>query len=93
MASSRKARSADASQARLEDIVARQLAEYALGGRTVTVGLSGGIDSVVLLDVLRIYWPAEAAVSLTTASGEKRPWPLALSACTHTWLPPSEVGV
>jgi len=53
MAGSRTARAADRGVARIDQVVEDQLRRRIAAGTTLTVGLSGGIDSVVLLDVLR----------------------------------------
>lgn len=53
MANSRKARAAEASASAIAAIVEQELRPHVVSGETVTVGLSGGVDSVVLLDLLR----------------------------------------
>ncbi len=53
MGSSRNPRSAERLAKHLDVRVAEELARYACAGATVTVGLSGGIDSIVLLDTVR----------------------------------------
>jgi tRNA(Ile)-lysidine synthase len=58
MAGSRTVRNAEPIQRRLEHVVAKQLSETMRRGQTVTAALSGGIDSVVLLDLLRRVGPA-----------------------------------
>lgn len=57
MASSRMRRSAEGIVARLEGVVARCLEVELPDRRQVTVALSGGIDSIVLLDVVRAIAP------------------------------------
>ena len=56
MASSRKAPSAEFTS-RLEAQVAAEMAAHVVSGTTVTAGLSGGIDSIVLLALLRRIAP------------------------------------
>ena len=53
MANSRTRQSADRLRERLTGIVERRISLHARRGETVTVGLSGGVDSVVLLDLMR----------------------------------------
>jgi tRNA(Ile)-lysidine synthase len=57
MASSRKAPSAEFTS-RLEAQVAAEMAAHVASGTTVTAGLSGGIDSIVLLALLRRIGPS-----------------------------------
>jgi len=53
MANSRKRQSADHLRKRLIRTVEHQISPHARRGETVTVALSGGVDSVVLLDLMR----------------------------------------
>jgi tRNA(Ile)-lysidine synthase len=57
MASSRKAPSAEF-PSRLEAQVAAEMAAHVASGTTVTAGLSGGVDSIVLLALLRRIAPS-----------------------------------
>jgi tRNA(Ile)-lysidine synthase len=53
MANSRTQQSADHLRKRLTGLVERQISLHARRGEAVTVGLSGGVDSIVLLDLVR----------------------------------------
>jgi tRNA(Ile)-lysidine synthase len=57
MASSRKRRSAEPTAHPIDAAVAEALARHVRSGETVTVALSGGVDSVVLLDAVRRLAP------------------------------------
>lgn len=53
MASTRKAHVAERSVSALAAVVEREVRPHIAAGDTLTIGLSGGVDSIVLLDVMR----------------------------------------
>jgi tRNA(Ile)-lysidine synthase len=53
MASTRKPRVAERSPSALAAVVEREVRRHVVAGDTLTIGLSGGVDSIVLLDVMR----------------------------------------